>query len=402
MYDPKILLTFSKTLLLFNMLLREEIEQREQGALAKYAAMSKFTRGRQGKEAPPRYRSHYQRDRDRIIHSTAFRRLEYKTQVFVNHEGDYYRTRLTHTIEVQQIARTIARAMKLNEDLTEAVSLAHDIGHTPFGHAGEEILHKLMEDKGGFEHNRQGLRVVDVLEEKYPDFSGLNLTYEVREGIIKHHTAYDNPDNIPDEFNKDASPLLEAQIVNIADEIAYNSHDLDDGLKSGLITFGQLNGVFLWREVLEKAEKNIDTTNRENLIYAGVRILISKQIDDVIKNLENNILKYNIKVTDDIRKTPVLVSFSKEMEDKNNELKSFLKENLYHHYRVLRMQEKAKRYIEKLFEIYTKDIHQLPPSFQKHIKRDGKFRVVCDYIAGMTDRFAQDEYSKLFLPFEKM
>ena len=384
------------------MISREEIEERELNTLAPYAARSKFTTGRKYQEAPPRYRSHYQRDRDRIIHSTAFRRLEYKTQVFVNHEGDYYRTRLTHTIEVQQIARTIARAMKLNEDLTEAISLAHDIGHTPFGHAGEEILHKLMKDYGGFEHNRQGLRVVDILEEKYTDFPGLNLTYEVREGIIKHHTSYDNPDAIPDEFNKDASPLLEAQIVNIADEIAYNSHDIDDGLKSGLITSEQLNEVSLWREVLEKAEKNIMIKDREKILYAGVRILISEQIDDAIKNTEKNLLTNNIKTVDNVRELPSLVSFSKEMEKKNNELKTFLRKNLYQHYKVVKMQEKAKRYIESLFGIYTKDVHQLPPSFQTHIERDGKFRVVCDYIAGMTDRFAQDEYSKLFLPFEKM
>ncbi len=384
------------------MLLREEIEQRELDILAGYAAKSKFTAGRKYPEPPPRYRSHYQRDRDRIIHSTAFRRLEYKTQVFVNHEGDYYRTRLTHSIEVQQVARTIARAMKLNEDLAEAISLAHDIGHTPFGHAGEEALHNLMLNEGGFEHNRQGLRVVDILEEKYAKFLGLNLSYEVREGIIKHRTSYDNPDAIPDEFNKEASPLLEGQIVNIADEIAYNSHDIDDGLKSGLITFEQLKDISLCRQVFEKAEKNMGKDNREKILYAGVRILISQQIDDVIKNLETNISKYGIKTPEDVRKAPSLVSFTAEMEEKNNELKAFLRKNLYQHYKVLRMQEKAKRYIEKLFEIYTGDVRQLPPSFQSHIERDGKFRVVCDYIAGMTDRFAQDEYSKLFLPFEKM
>ena len=320
------------------MLSREEIEGRELNTLAQYAARSKFTAGRKYQESPPRYRSHYQRDRDRIIHSTAFRRLEYKTQVFVNHEGDYYRTRLTHTIEVQQIARTIARAMKLNEDLTEAISLAHDIGHTPFGHAGEEVLHKLMKDYGGFEHNKQGLRVVDILEEKYPDFPGLNLTYEVREGIIKHHTSYDNPDAIPEEFNKSLSPLLEGQIVNVADEIAYNSHDIDDGLKSGLITTEQLNNISLWKEVLEKAEKNIKEKDREKILYAGVRILISEQIDDVIKNTEDNLLNYKIKTTDDVRKSPPLVSFGKEMEKKNNELKTFLRKNLYQHYKVVKMQ----------------------------------------------------------------
>ncbi|RKZ20763.1 deoxyguanosinetriphosphate triphosphohydrolase, partial [bacterium] len=319
------------------------------------------------------------------------------TQVFVNHEGDYYRTRLTHTIEVQQVARTIARALRLNEDLTEAISLAHDIGHTPFGHAGEEMLHELMKDDGGFEHNLQGLRVVDVLEEKYPDFPGLNLTYETREGIIKHKTSYDAP-SPPPEFDPSLSPTLEAQVVNIADEIAYNSHDLDDGLKAGYLTLEQLDEVPLWREIFEK----IKIKDKEKRIYATVRVLISMQIEDVIRATEERIRKLGIESVEDVRHAPVLVGFSEEMEEKNKKLKEFLMKNLYRHYKVLKMQEKAKRYIKALFDVYLSEPRQLPEQFQKRIGKDGKKRVICDYIAGMTDRFAQEEYARLFLPYEKM
>jgi len=379
------------------MMTREELEKREHEILASYAMKSGETRGRKYEEEPPRFRTHYQRDRDRIIHSTAFRRLEYKTQVFVNHEGDYYRTRLTHTIEVQQVARTIARALRLNEDLTEAISLAHDIGHTPFGHAGEEMLHELMKDDGGFEHNLQGLRVVDVLEEKYPDFPGLNLTYETREGIIKHKTSYDAP-SPPPEFDPSLSPTLEAQVVNIADEIAYNSHDLDDGLKAGYLTLEQLDEVPLWREIFEK----IKIKDKEKRIYATVRVLISMQIEDVIRATEERIRKLGIESVEDVRHAPVLVGFSDEMEEKNKKLKEFLMKNLYRHYKVLKMQEKAKRYIKALFDVYLSEPRQLPEQFQKRIGKDGKKRVICDYIAGMTDRFAQEEYARLFLPYEKM
>ncbi|RKZ23567.1 deoxyguanosinetriphosphate triphosphohydrolase [bacterium] len=379
------------------MMTREELEKREEQILASYAMKSGETRGRKYEEEPPRFRTHYQRDRDRIIHSTAFRRLEYKTQVFVNHEGDYYRTRLTHTIEVQQVARTIARALRLNEDLTEAISLAHDIGHTPFGHAGEEMLHELMKDDGGFEHNLQGLRVVDVLEEKYPDFPGLNLTYETREGIIKHKTSYDAP-SPPPEFDPSLSPTLEAQVVNIADEIAYNSHDLDDGLKAGYLTLEQLDEVPLWREIFEK----IKIKDKEKRIYATVRMLISMQIEDVIRATEERIRKLGIESVEDVRHAPVLVGFSEEMEEKNKKLKEFLMKNLYRHYKVLKMQEKAKRYIKALFDVYLSEPRQLPEQFQKRIGKDGKKRVICDYIAGMTDRFAQEEYARLFLPYEKM
>ncbi len=379
------------------MMTREELEKREHEILASYAMKSGETRGRKYEEEPPRFRTHYQRDRDRIIHSTAFRRLEYKTQVFVNHEGDYYRTRLTHTIEVQQVARTIARALRLNEDLTEAISLAHDIGHTPFGHAGEEMLHELMKDDGGFEHNLQGLRVVDVLEEKYPDFPGLNLTYETREGIIKHKTSYDAP-SPPPEFDPSLSPTLEAQVVNIADEIAYNSHDLDDGLKAGYLTLEQLDEVPLWREIFEK----IKIKDKEKRIYATVRVLISMQIEDVIRATEERIRKLGIESVEDVRHAPVLVGFSEEMEEKNKKLKEFLMKNLYRHYKVLKMQEKAKRYIKALFDVYLSEPRQLPEQFQKRIGKDGKKRVICDYIAGMTDRFAQEEYARLFLPYEKM
>jgi len=379
---------------------RRMLEDIERETLAPYGMKSSDTRGRKHPEDPPHFRTEFQRDRDRIIHSTAFRRLEYKTQVFVNHEGDYYRTRLTHTIEVQQVARTIARALRLNEDLAEAISLAHDIGHTPFGHAGEAKLHEIMEGKGGFEHNMQGLRVVDYLENKYEKFRGLNLTFETREGIAKHKTSYDNPDRLPDEFLPDKSPTLEAQIVNLADEIAYNAHDIDDGLKSGNITLEQiLDSVPLFRELYEKA---FHIKDREKRVYEAIREFIGMQIHDVIENSLEMIKKAGVESVDDVRECDVLIDFSPEMREKNGILKKFLYENLYTHYKVIKMQEKAKRYIEALFNVYMENLKQLPPQFYAMLEEFPPERVVCDYIAGMTDRYAQDEYARLFYPFTRM
>lgn len=379
---------------------RESLEERERNTLAPYAVLSGESRGRKHSEPPPEYRTQFMRDRDRIIHATGFRRLEYKTQVFVNHEGDYYRTRLTHALEVQQIARTIAGALGLNESLTEAISLAHDIGHTPFGHAGESMLDELTAEHGGFEHNIQGLRVVDVLEHKYPDFRGLNLCYETREGIIKHESEYDSPGtSIGKEFDPETSPSLESQIVNIADEIAYNAHDLDDGLKASYINLEQLEKVEIWNRVFGDTEDNLSLLDR---IYKAIRNFIKIEVNDVIDYSHEMIEEYGVKNLEDVYQSPTIIRFSPELEKLNRELKDFLMRNLYQHYKVIKMQEKSKRIIEALFSIYKQEIKQLPPQFQAMVGEFEKERVVCDYIAGMTDRFAQDEYRRLFLPFTKM
>jgi dGTPase len=315
--------------------LRKQLEEVEEKTLAPYAVLSGKSKGRVYSEPPPSYRTHFMRDRDRIIHSTAFRRLEYKTQVFVNHEGDYYRTRLTHALEVQQIARTIAKALRLNESLTEAISLAHDIGHTPFGHAGEAKLNELMKDHGGFEHNVQGLRVVDVLEHRYSKFRGLNLCYETREGIIKHETDYDSPNPAKNEFDTESSPSLEGQIANIADEIAYNAHDLDDGLKSNYIKLDQLRKVSLWSDIYEKTDPELDNQGR---IYTSIRNFIKIEVTDVIETSLKNIKQNKIKSLKDVSDNPPLVKFSEKLEKLNRELKDFLMENLYQHYKVIKMQ----------------------------------------------------------------
>jgi len=379
--------------------LRNQLEEVEEKTLAPYAVFSGKSKGRVHDEPPPSYRTHFMRDRDRIIHSTAFRRLEYKTQVFVNHEGDYYRTRLTHALEVQQIARTIAKALRLNESLTEAISLAHDIGHTPFGHAGEAKLNELMKNHGGFEHNVQGLRVVDFLEHRYSKFRGLNLCYETREGIIKHETDYDSPNPLKNEFDPVSSASLEGQIANIADEIAYNAHDLDDGLKSNYIKLDQLRKVTLWSDIYKKTDPELDNQDR---IYMSIRNFIKIEVIDVIETSLNNINKNKIESLKDVYDNPPVVKFSEKLEKLNRELKDFLMENLYQHYKVIKMQEKSKRIIDILFSIYIKEPNQLPPQFHKTIPESGKERVTCDYIAGMTDRFAQYEYERLFFPFKKM
>jgi len=387
------------------MITRKDIEEREYQFLAPYAMKSRETRGRVHREREHDYRSVYQRDKGRIIYSTAFRRLEYKTQVFVNHEGDHYRTRLTHTIEVAQIAKSIARALRLNEDLVEAIALAHDLGHTPFGHAGEDALRKLMEKHGGFEHNAHGLRVVDVLEERYPHFPGLNLSYELREGIAKHSTAFDRPTILFEikGIEHQGIPTLETQTVDIADEIAYDNHDLDDGLTSAVIKEQDLEKVGIWKETSSVIDKKYPGISREKRKYQIIRTLINTQVTDLIQESEKNIKKLKIRSAEDARKMHAkAISFSKNTQLKRKLLRQFLMKNLYQHYRVIRMSDKATRFINKLFEIYLATPQQLPPSFQQKLKGETTQRVVCDYIAGMTDRYALDEYKKFFEPYERV
>jgi dGTPase len=384
------------------MLIREDYEKIEDERLAPFASKSSLSRGRKHPESEDTIRTAFQRDRDRIIHSAAFRRLEYKTQVFVNHEGDHYRTRLTHTIEVSQIARSIARALRLNEDLTEAIVLAHDLGHTPFGHAGERTMNNLMENYGGFEHNLQSLRVVDHLEKRYLEFDGLNLTYEVREGICKHSSAYDIT-SPHDEFFPGKEPSLEGQIVDLADEIAYNNHDIDDGLRSGLITQEQLEDVTLWNEAKNLLKKRFSSLDSDALKHRGISTIISFLARDLTFHSSENIVKAGISTADDVRDFGRrMISFSDEMHEKNEELKKFLYNNMYCHYRVIRMEEKAKRIIVDLYDAYKTRPEQLPPGYFSKKDTEGLERVICDYIAGMTDRFALNEHKKLFDPHEKV
>jgi dGTPase len=380
---------------------RIDIEEREEKHLAPYAMKSKYSHGRKYPEDEHLYRSIYQRDKDRIIHSTAFRRLEYKTQVFVNHEGDYYRTRLTHTIEVAQISRCVARALGLNEDLTEAIALAHDLGHTPFGHSGEDALRKLMKDHGGFEHNLHGLRVVDILERRYPDFPGLNLSWEVRESIAKHKTTHDRP--VTDEFNPDERPLLEAQIVDKVDSIAYDNHDLDDSLQAGLITVDALQGVELWELASEHIKRKISNFDGDCKKAQTIIFLINTEVTDLIEHTQSRLEKLGIESPQDVRRcNENIVSFSPDLDRKKSDLQAFLFENVYQHYRVARMADKAKRFVEELFNAYISNPRQLPPDYQRLVDTSGPYQGVCDYIAGMTDRYAQDEYMKLFYPYERV
>jgi dGTPase len=370
--------------------------------LAPYASKSCNSRGRVYKEDEHAYRSCYQRDRDRIIHSAAFRRLEYKTQVFVNHEGDYYRTRLTHSIEVAQIARTIACALRLNMDLTEAIALAHDLGHTPFGHSGEEILNELMAKSGGFNHNLQGLRVVDYLEERYAEFPGLNLSWEVREGIVKHSSVFDIAVKIKEFFPK-RLPSLETQVVDVADEIAYDNHDLDDGLTSGLIKESDLDGLEIWKKINRKINQKYAKISFNCRKYLIIRGLIELQVTDLIAHTQSEIARLKIKkYADPERVGHRIINFSKEVEELRKPLRQFLMQKLYHHYRVMRMSIKAKRFIRELFCEYLERPGQMPTEMQLKIPKEGVRRVVCDYIAGMTDRYALDEYKKLFNPYEKV
>ncbi|MGB2661973.1 MAG: deoxyguanosinetriphosphate triphosphohydrolase [Candidatus Omnitrophota bacterium] len=380
---------------------RDEIEKREYEWLAPYAMKSAESGGRQHPEEEHPYRSTYQRDKDRIIYSTAFRRLEYKTQVFVNHEGDYYRTRLTHTLEVAQISRTIARALRINEELVEAIALAHDLGHTPFGHSGEDVLAELMKHHGGFDHNTHGLRVVDLLEWRYPNFPGLNLSREVRCGIIRHSTPFDLKRMGKSEVK--CPRLLEIEVVDISDEIAYDNHDLDDGLKSGLIDEDGLKGIDIWEEAVAETEKKFGKIDQEVKRFQMIRHLINLQVSDLIKSTLSRIKDLNIGTIEDLDRQKVrVVDFSEGMNRKRIQLKEALNEKLYSHYRVVRMSGKASRFLRQLFEVYIDRPEQLPPSAQEKIAERGKHRVVCDYIAGMTDRYALDQYRKFFEPFERV
>jgi dGTPase len=382
---------------------RQDQERREDAQLAPYAVRSAASRGRRHPEPEHDLRSRFQRDRDRIVHSTAFRRMEYKTQVFVNHEGDHYRTRLTHTVEVAQISRSIARALGLNEDLVEVLALAHDIGHTPFGHTGERVLDRLLREHGdpaGFEHNAQGLRVADRLEKRYPDFDGLNLSYEVREGFVLHHTRHDHPAAAAagGEFNH--GPSLEVQVVSAADEIAYNSHDLDDGLDSRLVDPRDLGGLELWALAVGRAGDRLDGRLRRAAI---VRELINLQVQDLVEASAARIEQLGIDSLEAVRaaREPV-VAFSPRLEPAKQALQGALMTRLYQHYRVLRMSAKAERFIEGMFEEFIKDQgDKMPPNERQRIPGDGLPRVAADYIAGMTDRYAQETYKQLFYPFEK-
>lgn len=383
------------------MLTRKEIEEKEFASLAPYAAKSRQSCSRTFAEEEHPFRTAFQRDRDRIIHSSAFRRLEYKTQVFVNHEGDHYRTRLTHTMEVAQIARIIARTLGVNEDLVEAVALAHDLGHTPFGHAGEDILRQLMQESGGFEHNLHTLRVVDLLERRYPQFPGLNLTWEVRESIVKHTTRHDHP--VAAEFRPHLRPLLEAQVVEVADSIAYDSHDLDDGVYAGLLSEEDLLKVELWKEAAAQVGQTYGDLDRRQRRIQTVRFIINWEVTDLVENSAALLEENKISSVENVREFPkTLITFSQDMQRKKDEIEAFLLEHLYKHYRVTRMAQKAKRFIRELFQEYVRNPIQLPPAYQERIKEDGPRRVACDYIAGMTDRFALDEYKKLFDPYERV
>jgi dGTPase len=370
--------------------------------LASYAADPDKTQGRRHPEAPPTGRNDFQRDRDRIIHSGAFRRLEYKTQVFVNHEGDLFRTRLTHSIEVAQIGRAIARNLALHEDLVEAIALAHDLGHTPFGHAGQDALNECMHDHGGFEHNLQSLRVVDVLEQRYAQFDGLNLTFETREGILKHCSVKNAKGlgDVGERFIRKQQPSLEAQVANLADEIAYNNHDVDDGLRSGLISLEQLMEVKLFAENLVKVQTCYPELNDRRLIHETVRRMINSLVMDLTRQSQLNIAQHQPNAIADVRALPQLIGFSPEMQARQAELKRFLRKNLYQHYRVNRMSVKAKRIIRELFEVFMSDVSLMPNEYQDRSSQDSA-RAVADYIAGMTDRYAIREYQRLFTVSER-
>ena len=365
--------------------------------LAPYAAREDNSRGRQIAEDAPSERSQFQRDRDRIVHSTAFRRLEYKTQVFVNHEGDLFRTRLTHSIEVAQIARSIARALTVNEDLAEAVSLSHDLGHTPFGHAGQDALNECMREFGGFEHNLQSLRTVDVLEERYGDFDGLNLTFETREGILKHCslTRARELGELGRRFIERTQPTLEAQICNLADEIAYNNHDVDDGLRSGLISLEQLEEVPIFARFRQEVASLYPQIAGRRLIHETVRRMINAQVVDLVAETRRRIADAAPRSIADVRAGPVLVAYSDAMRAEQLTLKQFLRDQLYRHYQVLRMTAKARRIIAELFDAFLNDPRLLPPQYQTMAGED-KPRAIADYIAGMTDRYAMREHRRLF------
>lgn len=377
-------------------------------ALAAYAADPLNTRGRRFREPPPEYRSEYQRDRDRVVHSAGFRRLEYKTQVFVNHEGDLFRTRLTHSIEVAQIGRAIARTLRLNEDLTETIALAHDLGHTPFGHAGQGALNECMRDFGGFEHNLQSLRVVDQLEERYAEFDGLNLTFEAREGILKHCAPKHARElgELGERFLKSQQPGLEAQLANLADEIAYNNHDIDDGLRAGLITVDELQEIDLFADQHREVRRSYPALSQRRTIHEVVRRMINRQVVDLTETSRARLLAAMPADSDAARaRREPLIGFSEPMWQQNLALKQFLRQHLYQHYRVCRMTAKAEQIVSRLFDAFFNQPRLLPPEaaqkagqYEAAGGETGRARAIADYIAGMTDRYAIGEYQRLFEP----
>ena len=365
--------------------------------LAPYAIDSHNSRGRRYREAPPVGRSEFQRDRDRIIHSTAFRRLEYKTQVFVNHEGDLFRTRLTHSLEVAQIARSIARSLALNEDLVEAIALAHDLGHTPFGHAGQDALHHCMKPYGGFEHNLQSLRVVDLLEQRYAAFDGLNLSFETREGILKHCSVKNARllGDVGERFVKRRRASLEAQLANLADEIAYNNHDVDDGLRSGLLSMEQLGQVGIFADHMKQVLREYPKIENRRLVHETVRRMISTLVVDLTRQTSKNIKAHDPQSITAIHSAPALVAFSPDMNRQQQLLKQFLRINLYQHHQVARMTNKARRIVTDLFDAFAAEPRLLPPQY-RDLAQARATRTVADYIAGMTDRYAIREHKRLF------
>ena len=378
------------------------------GRLVPYACNDMQSYGRRYEETHPTYRNEYQRDRDRIIHSAAFRRLEYKTQVFVNHEGDLFRTRLTHSLEVAQIARSIARELQLHEDLSEAIALAHDLGHTPFGHAGQTALNNCMKDFGGFEHNIQSLRVVDKLEQKYADFNGLNLTFETREGILKHCAINNAKDlgDVGERFLEKTQPSLEAQLTDLSDETAYNNHDIDDGIRYGLISIDDLLNIELFRTQYDIVNKHYPGLDDKKLIHEIIRRMINVMVVDLIDTSRQNIKSASLSTIEDVRKQgQKIMAFSKEMSEKKLELKQFLRKELYQHYRVHRMTKKAADVIEALFNAFMDDLKILPTEALDHCNilkekhgEKGVARGISDYIAGMTDRYAIVEFERIFNP----
>jgi dGTPase len=378
---------------------RQRLEEIEDKALAPYGMRSRDSKGRAYLDNEPEYRTIFQRDRDRILHTTAFRRLEYKTQVFINFEGDYFRTRLTHTLEVAQIGRTLARALGANEDLVETICLAHDLGHSPFGHSGEVALARLMKDFGGFDHNKQSLRIVTELEQRYPEFPGLNLSWEVREGMVKHESEYDISD--ARDFNPELRGNLETQIANVADELAYTTHDLDDGLRSGMITPQMLDGIALWeilRETYHWQGPFLDDVTRHRMI----RQLVGLMVTDMVEATDLRLRASKAKSALDLQKLSYnVIGYSEDMQRRNRELKDFLYKKLYRHYRVVRMSVKAERIISDLFNGYRAEPLMLPNSSQTFIEKRSLERTICDYIAGMTDRYAIEEHEKLFNPLER-
>lgn len=378
---------------------RQQLEAFEDQHLAPYGLRSKNSKGRAFPEEEAEYRTAFQRDCDRILHTTAFRRLEYKTQVFINYEGDYYRTRLTHTLEVAQIGRSLARTLGANEDLAEAICLAHDLGHPPFGHSGEVTLAHLMKEHGGFDHNKQSLRILTKLEKRYPEFPGLNLTWELREGIVKHESEYDISD--ASDYNPELRGHLEAQIANVADELAYTAHDLDDGLRSGMITPAMLEDIDLWQILIESIGGRgvlVDDLARHRLI----RRLIGMEVTDIIIATDLRLRESGVRSVDELQRMDHnVIGFSTEMHRRNRQLKDFLYTNLYRHPRVVRMAVKAERFLTDIFNAYCQEPAILPRHVQGEIEVRGLERTVCDYIAGMTDRYASEEYQKLFDPYIK-